>query len=414
MGRPTRKSIFDPVHGPIALDGLSLALVATPEFQRLWGIRQTGLAHLVFPGANHTRLEHSLGTYWVAQRMAERLGVAPATAPRVAAGGLLHDLGHGPFSHTLDASMREVLGHGHETISRARIEGRDPAWPADRIEVPRVLERFGIAPRAVAQLLEPSRTRRPSLARAILHGPIDADRVDYLQRDAHYTGVAHGAIDAVRLFDTMLPRGGRVAFAEKGRTAVEGFLVGRSLMYSAVYYHRTVRAAEVMAQAAFERRPGYPAEAVPWFARTDGDLLVELGAAGGASAALGAALRERRLHKRAFGWGRADGVGRWRRWLADPAGRRSAEDEVAGRLGVGPGDVLFDLAGIEARGDADDDWTTVTLVEEGGTAHPFRGGGPWPALAKRPLTERAVSVYVVPRVRERAARWLARDPSALP
>jgi len=70
------KSIFDPVHGPIRLDGAALALVSTPEFQRLWGIRQTGFAHLVFPGANHTRLEHSLGTFWVAGQMASRLGLS--------------------------------------------------------------------------------------------------------------------------------------------------------------------------------------------------------------------------------------------------------------------------------------------------------------------------------------------------
>ncbi|EQD42493.1 Metal-dependent phosphohydrolase, partial [mine drainage metagenome] len=147
-----RKSIFDPVHGTVVLDGPSLALVNTPEFQRLWGIRQTGFAHLVFPGANHTRLEHSLGTYWVAGQMADQLGLDGDAPSLLRAGALLHDLGHGPFSHTFDASMQEVLGHGHERLSRARILGDDPGTAG---EVPRILERTGLRPREVADLVDP-------------------------------------------------------------------------------------------------------------------------------------------------------------------------------------------------------------------------------------------------------------------
>ncbi|MGI0155057.1 MAG: HD domain-containing protein, partial [Thermoplasmata archaeon] len=202
MRPPSRTAIFDPVHGPIPLDPLALALIGTPEFQRLWEIRQTGFAHLVFPGANHTRLEHSLGTYWVAARFAERLGLDPANGRLLTTGALLHDLGHGPFSHSLDVPMREVLGHGHERISRARITGEEPS-PRGPAVVPAVLRRHGVDPGEVAKLVDPERPQRPSWFGSILHGAIDADRIDYLQRDAHYTGVAHGAIDAVRLLDTI-------------------------------------------------------------------------------------------------------------------------------------------------------------------------------------------------------------------
>ena len=396
------KSIFDPIHGPVRLDGAALALIATPEFQRLWGIRQTGFAHLVFPGANHTRLEHSLGTFWVAGEMARRLGLEPEASLRVAVGGLLHDLGHPPFSHTLDAPLREVTGERHERLSRRRVEGTDRDWPSSKRQIPATLERFGLAPREVADLIDPRRpSPRAPLPGSILHGAIDADRVDYLQRDAHYTGVAHGAIDAVRLFDTLRAAGGRIVFAEKGRSAVEGFVVGRGLMYSTVYYHKTVRAAEMMAQAAVERSSGYPSGARELFQLTDGELLAALRRQSGVPSSLVEGLLERRLYKRAFGLrsvGRSD-RGRWNRWLDAPPSRRALEDEIASSLGGRPGSALVDLAGLVARGDPAEDWGTVGLENRGSITYPFREPGPWRALALRPALDWQVSVYVAPRLR---------------
>jgi uncharacterized protein len=410
-----RKSIFDPVHGPIQLDGVALSLVGTPEFQRLWGIRQTGFAHLVFPGANHTRLEHSLGTFWVAGRMAERIGLPEPARALVTSGALLHDLGHGPFSHTLDGPMREVLGVAHERLSRARIEGTDRYWPAEHAEVPALLERHGLRPRDVADLIDPRRGGpRTGLLRELLHGPIDADRIDYLQRDAHYTGVAHGAIDAVRLLDTLRVDRGRLAFAEKGRSAVEGFLVGRALMYSTVYYHRTVRAAEMMAQAAFERQPGYPGSARDLFRLTDAEMLVRLQAAPGIAGVLVGRLLERRLYKRAHGWTSVEPGSRWHRLLRRPAERRRLEDEIAAHVGGRPGEVVVDLGALEPHTAPGDDWARVALVGDRQTSYPFRGDRLWDALAARRPTDWAVSVFVVPRLRAAAARWLARDPRGLP
>jgi uncharacterized protein len=396
------KSIFDPIHGPVRLDGLALALVATPEFQRLWGIRQTGFAHLVFPGANHTRLEHSLGTFWVAREMARRLELDAATTERVAAGALLHDLGHAPFSHTLDGPLREVTGERHERLSRRRVEGRDPTWPAAKVRVPGILERFGVAPRDVADLIDPRRpSARAPLPGSILHGAIDADRLDYLQRDAHYTGVAHGAIDAVRLFDTLGSASGRIVFAEKGRSAVQGFAVGRALMYSAVYYHKTVRSAEMMAQAAVERSTGYPGSARGLFASTDGELLAGLRSGAGVSASLVEALLERRLYKRAFAVRTvsASERARWSRWLSDPPARRQLEDDLAETLGGRPGEALVDLAGLVPRGDRAEDWGTVGVREGPRVTYPFRHAGPWSEFARQPTLDWRVAVYVAPRLR---------------
>ncbi len=408
-----RKAIFDPVHGPISLDGLALDLIGTPEFQRLWGVRQTGFAHLVFPGANHTRLEHSLGTYWVAGRFAERLGLGEREAQRLTSGALLHDLGHGPFSHTLDGPMEEVLGHGHEAVSREWITGTGAGSSS---AIPGILRRHGVDPESVADLVDPEVGRRRSWASALLHGAVDADRIDYLQRDAHYTGVAHGAIDAVRLLDTVRVVGGRLVFAEKGRSALEGFLVGRTLMYSTVYFHKTVRSAEVMAQAAVERQAGYPERARDEFRWTDGELLVRLADLGGTSRALVRALTERRLYKRAYGWRELSGAARraWHRLARRPGERRALEDEAAAHLGAAAGSVLIDLEVLEARDDPSEDWGKVGLSVGRSVTYPFRTEGPWRALAARPPGEWSVSVYVAPRYRSAATRWLERDPRAVP
>jgi uncharacterized protein len=411
-----RRTIYDPIHGVLTLRGAPLELVGHPAFQRLWAIRQTGFAHLVFPGANHTRLEHSLGVMWVAEQMAERLALPASAAHRVAVGALLHDLGHGPFSHTFDGPMREVLGVTHEAISRAWITSDGPEgsrWStmASR-SIPEILERHGLRPKGVAELVDPGPgpERRDATLRAMLHGAIDADRIDYLQRDAHYTGVAHGAIDAARLLDTAQAHRGRLVFAEKGRSAVEGFLVGRALMYAAVYYHKTVRAAEIMAQGAFERLAGYPVGADRALFGTDGELFVSLQDGGPTSARMVADLEVRRLHKRVYGHRTLTPSERrpWRVLARDPPRRRGVESEAAARLGAPDGSVLIDLAGLDPREPSGKDWAEVGLIDGHRVTHPFRAPSPWRALALQPPAQWAVGVYVDPRYRAEGRRRLPR------
>jgi uncharacterized protein len=406
-----RKSIFDPIHGVVVLSGPFLELIGDPAFQRLWGIRQTGLAHLVFPGANHTRLEHSLGTYWVGQAMAQAVGLPPEAAATVAAGALLHDLGHAPLSHTLDGPLSECLGVTHEARSRAIVTGTGPGRlddpEATPSRIPEILEAHGIDPARVADLIDPPKGReRAPVLRQLLHGAIDADRIDYLQRDAHYTGAAYGAIDAARLLATVQVHRGRIAFAEKGRHAVEGFLVGRSLMYSTVYYHKTVRSAEVMAEAAVARLPGYPESARPLFAGNDGGLFAALEASGGRSAALARALTERRLYRRVHAV-RQLGPEERRRYRAlarRPRERRRIEDALAERVGAPPGAVLLDLAGLaEARG-ARSEWADLVVLEDGKETHPFDRDEPWRSMAGRPRAPWELAVYADRRF-ETAVRW---------
>jgi HD superfamily phosphohydrolase len=392
------------VHGSIALSGTALDLIGTGEFQRLWGIRQTGFAHLVFPGANHTRLEHSLGVFWVASAMARALGLNRPATELVTLGGLLHDVGHGPFSHTLEPTMHEVLGIDHERRSRELIEGRRPLSGAleGSPRVCEVLESYGIDPSVIADLIDPPASNTtPTLLRDLLHGAIDADRIDYLQRDAHYTGVGHGAIDAVRIIGTVRRFRGRLAFAGKGRSALEGFLVGRSLMYTSVYYHKTVRAAEVMAQSAVERLPGFPGSARELFDLVDGDLLCELRRMDRRASALAGALLARRLHKRVMGLEFPEGVGTepWLRLARSPTLRREVEDQVSDHLRVPPGSALLDLAGLEPRPGSVEDWQGVTVLEDGRPTHPFGAPSLWNDLARRSPTVDPVSLYLPPAYR---------------
>jgi HD superfamily phosphohydrolase len=235
----------------------------------------------------------------------------------------------------------------------------------------------------------------------MLHGAIDCDRIDYLQRDAHYTGVAHGAIDAVRLLATVRKFHGRLAFHEKGRSALEGFLVGRALMYSSVYYHKTVRAAEVMMQSAVERLPGYP-----WIARsllelTDGELLCGLAHREDRSSRLIHGLLERRLFKRIWGASKLSPAkrARWARVSKNPPIRRGVEDELAEAVGLPPGGLLLDLAGIDTRDPGGRDWAQVLVVEDGAAVRPFRANSLWRSLVLRPPTLTPLAVYVDPKFR---------------
>jgi HD superfamily phosphohydrolase len=313
--------------------------------------------------------------------------------------------------------MREVLGFGHEAISRAWILDADRPFPLPSSEdgrgpsVADILDSHGLSPKRVAELVDPvgDPVQLP-LLRPLLHGPIDADRIDYLQRDAHYTGVAHGVIDGARLRETVREYRGRLVFAEKGRTAVEGFLVGRALMYSAVYYHRTVRSAEVMAQSAVERMAGYPDSARPLFGLTDGDLVATLERSGGRAQALSGHLLARRLYKRAWGIRRMPPRARrlWDRLSRDPVERRRVEDRLSESLRSPPGTVLLDLAGVAHRAPAADDWAEVAVLEDDRPVFPFRRPGPWQALALRPPTLWAVSAYVPAPLLPAAKRRLPR------
>ena len=254
---PSRFTLFnDPVHGFVSVPkGLVLALVEQPEVQRLRRIRQLGLGFLVFPGAVHTRFEHGIGAMALMQDALDTVrekGTVLDTdeVEGALAAALLHDVGHGPFSHTLEHELLPPGPSGrpyrHERMSRAlmvRLDGR-----------------LGGALRTALRIFDGAYPR-PFL-HSLLASQLDMDRLDYLRRDSFYTGVAEGVVGVDRVIKTMRVhpapgdrpgRGGRIVIEAKGAYAVENVLLSRRLMYGQVYLHKTVIAADHVLRAAVRR-----------------------------------------------------------------------------------------------------------------------------------------------------------------
>lgn len=314
------KVIQDPVHGAIEADGVFLEILDRPEMQRLRSVRQLGLGCLVFPGANHTRFEHCLGTYHLAGRMAGAIGLDEDDSRAVRMAGLLHDVCHPPFSHAMEASLEEATGMDHMELAGALIRGDVPYFREQDSDVfggldtmAEVMEADGIDPGTVAGLIaSPESVGEESLERfagrhghfpskdyahQIIHGPVDADQMDYLMRDAHHTGVCHGRIDCDRLVETMSVVNDRIVLNRGGVTAAEGLMVSRSLMYSAVYFHEATRIAQrMMAKAA----AGAGVETGDLHLIGDSELEARVVGAGGRPSLEARRVRARRLDKKAF------------------------------------------------------------------------------------------------------------------
>lgn len=224
------KTIRDPIHGDIELSQVEQAVVDSWEMQRLRRIKQLSFCSLVYPGANHTRFEHSLGTMHLAGRISRKLGIEEQPL-RLA--GLVHDLGHLPFSHSLE----QVFGVSHEDNLDIVFKGN----------VGDILNNHGFDKKHILDLAKGKGTGK------IVSSQIDADRMDYLLRDSHYTGVAYGVIDIDRIINVIGFDGKEIFFNKKGIIALEALLIGRNQMYEAVYFHHAVRVADAMVQEAMKQ-----------------------------------------------------------------------------------------------------------------------------------------------------------------
>ncbi len=248
-----QKIIRDPVHDVITLqtsvpvDRLLFQLIACPEFQRLRRIRQLGMASLAYPGADHSRYSHSLGVMETARQILDQLGrtykIDEMDRAAALAGALLHDLGHGPFSHVFE----RVSGVEHEKLTYRVILDPDS-------QINRTLVDFDSAlPVRVVNLLQgkPGRTYLSDC----LSSQLDADRLDYLLRDNMMTGSQYGDYDLRWLLQSMTiePQSNRLAVTWKGVSAVEAYLQARYHMYRNVYFHKVVRAGEGMVKLVLQR-----------------------------------------------------------------------------------------------------------------------------------------------------------------
>lgn len=239
--KPIRKIINDPVYGFITIDDpLILQIISHPWYQRLRNIHQMAFAHLVYPGAVHSRLHHSLGAYHLmctalAELKSKGIEITAVEEQGAKIAILLHDIGHGPYSHALEHEL--IPGVHHETISQLIIE--------------RLNEEFNGQLTTAIEIFA-NRHPKPFLHQ-LISGQLDVDRMDYLNRDSFFTGVAEGVIGYDRIIKMLCVQNGQLMVEEKGVYSIEKFLVSRRLMYWQVYLHKTVLGAEMMLKHIFRR-----------------------------------------------------------------------------------------------------------------------------------------------------------------
>lgn len=351
------KLIRDPLWDTIRLDPTAVRIVDTAEFQRLRYIRQLGLAHLVYPGATHTRFDHALGVYHLTKtalrHLRERGGVPPEAwdgEELVPYAALLHDIGHYAYSHALEELETEHVPAHHEEVSQRFFSSpslRDALAP------------LGLtAPDRIAELI---RSESEIPLRGLVSGSLDLDKMEYLRRDARFCGVPYGEVDVSRLLQGLLllrdPETEKyeVGVHEKAIAALESLLFAKYQMFRNVYWHHAVRAATALYKRIVEEsvRAGIldPEELI---GPTDEELLYHIGrrvleeeseAADRIRSRWLPALRQRRLPKRAVELTAADLTGRqvedWA--VGDSPWKRAVEDDLAADLGLEPGEVVIDF-----------------------------------------------------------------------
>ena len=332
--------VRDGVWRSIPLFRPELRLIDTEPFQRLRRVQQLGFTSWVFPGAHHTRFEHSLGAYYLARRVLVRLlrlsegpTVAPEDASALLAAALLHDLGHYPFSHAVEELELSGL-RSHEDIGLELILA-SPIADVLRAE-------WGIEPDRVARLLQKAPLPGvEGLLQDVLSGPLDVDKLDYLLRDARHCNVPYGEVDVDRIVEALRVHDGtghpRLALSEKGVGPFQSLVFARYMMFFNVYWHHTCRICTIMFLRAIQDAlvDGVlgPAE----LERTDDGalltLLQERASPGSSSADLSARLANRRLYKRALEYVDGDeGYALLNPLKEDPARRRSLERAWCERL----------------------------------------------------------------------------------
>ena len=352
------KTIRDPLWNTIRLSGTALRIIDTPAFQRLRYIRQLGFAHLVYPGATHTRFDHALGVHHLT-RTALRLLRDRTDGPEevwqdeelVPYAALLHDIGHYAYSHALEELEPERIPADHEEVSRRFFD--EPALHE-----------------ALAPLGEDAPSRIHDLIRGesdaplagLISGSLDLDKMEYLRRDARFCGVPYGEVDVDRLLAGLVllqdPETGRweTGVHEKAVAALESLLFAKYQMFRNVYWHHGVRAATALYKRIVEEavRTGL-LDAEELIGPTDEELLYEVHrraadldddpVAERLAQSWIPDLRHRRLPKRALELTAADlrGVD-LQPWVAgDGPRKRASEDRLAVELGLDPGEVVIDF-----------------------------------------------------------------------
>jgi len=411
-----RKNLHDPIHGNIVLEGHYLELTDRPEMQRLRCIKQLGLGNLVYPGANHTRFEHCVGVYHLSGRMSQALDLGKDDDASVRAAGLLHDICHAPFSHTLESLLEEITGRDHMELARDLIFGkvpmcmkRDEDLFGGMEPMSSILEDSGISADEVCDLIVHPSSELGSLhpdgdtyftskdyMHQIIHGPVDSDQMDYLLRDSHYTGVTHGTIDMERLLNQMFIHNDKVVLRKGAVSAAEGLMVSRILMHSSVYFHGTVRIAELMLVKAAEEALDTGLDLSELYLMTESDLTSLLISSGGSPSVLMRDLVYRRPYKSSYVLYHSslseDDISELLRY-SGPEGRRNLEEQIARRAGLDRSEVVVDMQPKQMLISSQKIGKTDVPIFDGGRVRSLASISPLArSLQNRPPFDRALVV----------------------
>ena len=353
-----RKVIRDPLHGYIELDELASAIIDTVEMQRLRRIRQLGFSYLVYPGANHTRFEHALGTYHLMTVLLNRLGIAKEEEQELLVASLIHDIGHGPYSHVTEPLIKRLTGKGHEDIesvvyadraARAKAKVAESSAPM----IVDVVEDYRLDKREIIGYIKGEKldfwTKRDFSK--ILNGEIDVDKMDYLVRDSYYTGVAYGVVDNVRLIQGLDFFKEELVITEKGILPAEYLLFSRFLMHPTVYNHHTGRIAQLMLLHALEAfiesnsKSGSESASKAATLRTmdDAEINIALRNAKGYPNEMMTRIDERRLFKRAIYTNINELPEGIAGELSEEQRLKEVEEEISNQAGIDEQYVLLDF-----------------------------------------------------------------------
>ncbi len=276
--------IRDPIHGNIEINRTVDRIIDTPEMQRLRYLKQLDMSYLVFPGANHTRFEHSLGTMQVTRELSTNLY---GGENEYMYAGLLHDIGHGPLSHLSEGIIGRLMNKDHEQLGEERIR-------SSRIKD--IISDAGLNFRKVMSYF------KGHSGADVVSGTLGSDRIDYLMRDSHYTGVAYGVIDYERIKGSITMHKDKVALMERGIAGAESMLIARYFMHSNVYtHHAKLIASKMLQYAAAAAIENGDFDAEEFSRMDDGQFLYRAMAAEHDSARrMATRVMERDLFKRAF------------------------------------------------------------------------------------------------------------------
>ncbi len=321
--------IKDPLYGFISIEEPFNSLIETKYFQRLRNIKQLGQSYLIYSSANHTRFEHSIGTFFLSGKAIENNEIEYKNEFMAAA--LLHDVGHYPFSHSIEKTIKQINGKGHENQSIDLIRNT---------EIADILCKFGLNIDLICNLIE-GKGKYGSL----ISGQIDVDRLDYLRRDSYYTGVAYGVIDSDIILKNISIRGEDYIADIKYLPAFESILIARYLMYSMVYMHHRTIAANTMLRTAFiNALESEEIDVNDLIKFDDIDLISKLRTSGTVASKLVRLINTRELYREAIVFKKEDFDSLDK--IENIINVREIENKIAGELDIENHEVLINIQGF--------------------------------------------------------------------